>query len=251
MGWTEKEQLTPFDNLPIPGLFFLDGDAIAQRIGRNWTLGQKYPVVVFPSGQRFDLWESSNLEAWGIVHVFGEMDLAYKSGRDEAFEAANHIAEQLGYLARKVGEDGLEVWGHDDEEHYLITYSNDTGQMVNIAPIESNEPPPVHPGHQLITDEIREKLPQLGENEEQGLNALAQVKYFTPDSNWTWYASEFDGDDLFFGLVIGFEIELGYFSLRELQEARGPLGLKIERDLYYEPQSLQDLREQHWRERGE
>jgi hypothetical protein len=93
--------------------------------------------------------------------------------------------------------------------------------------------------------------PELGANEEIGLEALARVKYFTPDSRWTWYASEFDGEDLFFGLVIGFEIELGYFSLRELQEARGPLGLHIERDLYYEPKSLRELREQHRRERGE
>jgi hypothetical protein len=35
------------------------------------------------------------------------------------------------------------------------------------------------------------------------------VKYFTPDSNWTWYASEFDGEDTFFGPVAGFEVELG------------------------------------------
>ena len=222
-----------------------------EEFGRSWTQGQKYPVVVFPSGGRFDLWETSNPEAWGIIHVFGEMDLAYKSGRDQAFEAAAHIAEQLGYLSRKVGEDGLEVWGHDDEEHYLITFDQDTGQMADIAPLISHEPPPVHPGHQLITDEIREQLPALGENEEQGLSALAQVKYFTPDSNWSWYAAEFDGEDLFFGLVIGFEIELGYFSLQELQETRGPLGLQIERDLYYEPQSLAELRDQHRRERGE
>ena len=102
-----------------------------------------------------------------------------------------------------------------------------------------------------MTDEIREQLPELGANEDQGLAALARVKYFTPDSNWTWYASEFDGEDVFFGLVIGFEIELGYFSLSELQATHGPLGLKIERDLYYEPKSLQELREQHRRERGE
>ena len=31
--------------------------------------------------------------------------------------------------------------------------------------------------------------------------------------------------------VDGFEKELGYFSLRELESARGPLGLPIERDL--------------------
>ena len=72
------------------------------------------------------------------------------------------------------------------------------------------------------------------------------VKFFTPDSNWTWYAtegSEEDGDFVFFGYVCGFENEFGYFRLSELQEARGPLGLAIERDLYFEPTPLSKLRQ--------
>jgi len=104
-------------------------------------------------------------------------------------------------------------------------------------------------GHKLLTKEIREKLPQLYSNEELGLLALAIVKYFTPDSNWTWYASEFDGEDIFFGPVSGFEVELGYFALSELEEARGPLGLPIERDLYFEPKTLEELMEMHRQER--
>src|SRR5947207_2515957 len=56
------------------------------------------------------------------------------------------------------------------------------------------------------------------------------------DSQWTWFASEYDPSRrLFFGLVIGFEAELGYFSLDELEEARGGLGLPIERDLNFRP----------------
>ena len=47
---------------------------------------------------------------------------------------------------------------------------------------------------------------------------------------WTWYAIEFDGADLFFGYVVGHVPELGYFSLQELEAARGPLGLPFERD---------------------
>ena len=73
---------------------------------------------------------------------------------------------------------------------------------------------------ELLDTESREKLPQLYSGEEKGLESLAQVKFFTPDSNWTWYASEFDGEDIFFGLVSGLEVELGYFSLKELEEAR-------------------------------
>ncbi len=77
-------------------------------------------------------------------------------------------------------------------------------------------------GHQkLLTQEIRKKLPRLYGCEDQGFDAKALVKFFTPDSNWTWYASEFDGEDVFYGLVVGHEIELGYFSLSELEKAKG------------------------------
>lgn len=37
------------------------------------------------------------------------------------------------------------------------------------------------------------------------------------------------------GVVVGFERELGYFSLDELADLRGPLGLPIERDLAFKP----------------
>lgn len=102
---------------------------------------------------------------------------------------------------------------------------------------------------ELLTDEIREVLPELYANEELGLQAQAIVKFFTPDSSWTWYASEFDGDDIFFGLVIGMEMELGYFSLSELESVRGPRGLPIERDLYFKQKTLQELQE-HYLNKG-
>jgi|SRR5665213_1982418 len=63
------------------------------------------------------------------------------------------------------------------------------------------------------------------------------VKFFTPDSSWTWYATEGnpmpDGDFEFFGLVEGHESELGYFRLSEIQEIRGNFGLPVERDLHF------------------
>ena len=106
-------------------------------------------------------------------------------------------------------------------------------------------------GHKLLDKATREQLPALYANEEAGLDANAQVKFFTPDSNWTWYASEFDGEDIFFGLVSGFEVELGYFSLSELESVTGPLGLPIERDMHFQPKSLKELMEYHRQLRGE
>ena len=95
----------------------------------------------------------------------------------------------------------------------------------------------------LLTQVIRKALPPLYSQDGKGEAVIAHVKFFTPDSNWTWYATEFDPESgLFFGLVQGFEEELGSFSLAELESARGPLGLPIERDLYFKPQPLSELR---------
>ncbi|MFO0966121.1 MAG: DUF2958 domain-containing protein [Gemmataceae bacterium] len=70
------------------------------------------------------------------------------------------------------------------------------------------------------------------------------IKLFTPDSNWTWYLLEYDpAERLGFGLVIGHEQELGYFSLEEMEESRGPLELRIERDLHFKPLPLSQVRD--------
>ncbi|MGB2829966.1 MAG: DUF2958 domain-containing protein [Phycisphaerae bacterium] len=103
---------------------------------------------------------------------------------------------------------------------------------------------------QLLTKEIRGKLLPLGSQDSKGGQAVAYVKFFTPDSNWTWWATEFDGEDLFFGLVEGQEKELGYFSLSELQSARGPMGLAIERDLHWTPKTLAEIAPEMFAERS-
>ena len=92
----------------------------------------------------------------------------------------------------------------------------------------------------LLTKELRNKLPPLYSQDGKGGDAIVHVKFFTPDSSWTWYATEFDGEDTFFGLVKGLETELGYFSLSELEANRGPLGLPIERDRLFKPTYLKE-----------
>ena len=96
-------------------------------------------------------------------------------------------------------------------------------------------------GMKLLTQEIRRKLPPLYSQDGKGGEAIARIKFFCPSSSWSWYATEFDGDDTFFGLVDGQCKELGYFSLRELEEVRGPMGLPIERDLYWQPKALEEI----------
>jgi hypothetical protein len=103
----------------------------------------------------------------------------------------------------------------------------------------------------LLTKEIRRRLPPLGGQDGKGGQAVAYVKFFTPDSSWTWYATEFDGEDTFFGLVDGHFKELGDFSLAELESARGPMGLPIERDLHWTPKTLKEIAPEMFTERNE
>ena len=91
---------------------------------------------------------------------------------------------------------------------------------------------------ELITKELRKQIPKLGVKK---VEPMAYCKWFTPDSGWTWYVVEFDGEDICFGWVEGFEKELGYFSLKEIQIIRGILGLPVERDRYFTPCKLSEL----------
>lgn len=270
MAWSHKEAPTPFDTSPIHGLYFLDGDLLARALSIDWIKGEKLPMIAFPSGEIYELWESGSPDN-GIVHLFGEMDLSYRDTRDNAYQHALALAEQVGGLVQKVGENRLDVWG--DEAHLLVTYDNQAGHIVNVERVgtrlDSDAGPPRPP---LLDEESRKKLPPLYSQEHVGLNALAQIKFFTPDSSWEWFASEASAlleddtyapliekaphdpgvvDVLFFGLVSGLEVELGYFSLSELEDAHGPLGLPIERDRAFVPTSLQTLRDHYYHQRGD
>lgn len=97
---------------------------------------------------------------------------------------------------------------------------------------------------QLFPPELRAQLPKLYA-QEGAEDATVHFKFFTPDSNWTWYVTEGeedDGDIRFFGYVVGFEREWGYFMLSELEKARGPLGLPIERDLHFTALPFSELK---------
>lgn len=93
----------------------------------------------------------------------------------------------------------------------------------------------------LLTKENLKALPPLRSQDGKGLDAIAYVKFFDPTSQWTWFASEYDPTErMFFGLVLGLEQELGYFSLDELEAITGRLGLGIERDRGWEPRPLRE-----------
>jgi hypothetical protein len=58
-------------------------------------------------------------------------------------------------------------------------------------------------------------------------------------------ACEFDGEDTFFGYVIGEQgpdcDEWGYFTLSELESVTLKFGLSIERDIFFEPTKISEL----------
>lgn len=103
---------------------------------------------------------------------------------------------------------------------------------------DAAKPAPLSAGQTWLTKEERERLPALG-CAEADADSVAQVKYFDPSGSWTWYGVEFDPkEERFYGLVVGAETELGYFTLAELREVRGRMGLGVERDRHFKPARL-------------
>ena len=101
-------------------------------------------------------------------------------------------------------------------------------------------------GHKLLTKELESKLPALRATENDD-DPTVLVKFFTPYSDWTWYATEFDPENReFFGWVDGHFPELGYFSLDELEGlTKNFLGTElpaVERDLHFDPKPLSEVK---------
>jgi hypothetical protein len=106
----------------------------------------------------------------------------------------------------------------------------------------------------LLPDEIRAKLPEL-DAIEHDTDPIVQCKFFCPWNHWTWFVVEgavteyeegehgFESDYIFFGWVHGHADEYGYFTLSELESIQGPYGLRIERDLYFEPCRMSEARQ--------
>ena len=96
----------------------------------------------------------------------------------------------------------------------------------------------------LLTKSITEKAKEQydkGSDMEQ----MIVAKFFNPVGSWTWYLMNMaDNGDYCWGIVDGFAVEMGSFSINELEEQKLPLGMTIERDLYFEPMKAKDVWEQ-------
>ena len=90
----------------------------------------------------------------------------------------------------------------------------------------------------LLTAAQRTQMLKDGQaSREREIDHQPVVKLFTPDANATWLLTELDPEDpdRAFGLCdLGLGCpELGCVSLKELEGLRGPMGLKVERDLHF------------------
>ena len=94
----------------------------------------------------------------------------------------------------------------------------------------------------LMTKEI-EKKARAQYAQGNNLNQLVVAKFFDPSSQWTWYLMNQDPEDpdYLWGIVKGFEVEVGSFSLHELSTIKNKLGLGIERDMYFKPYPAQEI----------
>ena len=96
----------------------------------------------------------------------------------------------------------------------------------------------------LFPKHVQDSLPpfRTGDDEIEYEDLTAQVKFFIPVGLGTWWAAEYDEETrTFFGMAdLGYR-ELGYFSLDELENYSGPLGLGIERDIHFEPVAMVEI----------
>lgn len=95
----------------------------------------------------------------------------------------------------------------------------------------------------LITKAVEKELNDTKQYSTDGVPADQRkviVKFFTPDSSFTWYVvegqrrdDEYEWD--FFGAVDNGQddAEWGYFTMGQLKEVRGQYGLPVERDRHY------------------
>jgi hypothetical protein len=88
----------------------------------------------------------------------------------------------------------------------------------------------------LLTREIERQLPALRSTEGRDpKDVKVPAKFFNPCGAGAWYPVEYDPvERVFFGLTVITDAELGYLSLDDLEAFRGPLGVGIERDLWWD-----------------
>lgn len=99
----------------------------------------------------------------------------------------------------------------------------------------------------LIKQIIKTNTKGLYEQDGKGDEAKVTIKLMSLFSDWEWYVTEArieDNDITFFGLVKGFETELGYFTLNEFDNVNRNTQAIIILETGFKPRSLGHVREE-------
>jgi hypothetical protein len=97
----------------------------------------------------------------------------------------------------------------------------------------------------IVTEEFEELFKDYPlYSQEHAKDPLVIAKLFDPCGSATWFLLEFDPvEKLAFGFVQGLiEDELGYVSLTEMETIKGPLGIGIEQDIYFQQKRLSEVK---------
>ena len=91
-----------------------------------------------------------------------------------------------------------------------------------------------------MTKEIQKKAEKQFD-EGSDMEQMVVAKYFDAMGGWKWFLMNKKKDDSYcWGIVKGHAVEMGSFSIKELQS----MSPRIQRDLYFEPMKAKDVWEQ-------
>jgi hypothetical protein len=101
-----------------------------------------------------------------------------------------------------------------------------------------------------IPEELRAKIPQLGEASEQA-DPIVWLKLTCEQAGWTWYIIEMqplDQDAIFYSYRVGWDEELTHFNQSDLELSSAQWGFPIVQDEGFVPRRLSEVQAA---ERGE
>ena len=247
MAWTEKARPTPVETNPIPGLFLIDGDFVERTRRTPWSQGKKRSTIVFPSGAHCDVLDDP-VPGNVAVHIFDALAVPLIDTDSQALADARETAEEHWYLIDAIDNNHFVVTG--EAESATISYDPATRQLIDVLFLRDGVPVP-YAVCDILNDFSRDKLPTTVPPEPLALTTIAPVRYALRDTDWTWYATAFDGQDTLFGLAVEETITCTSFSVTDLARLRGPLGYSVEYDYDFWPETLGDMKAKHERLRNE
>lgn len=215
-----------------------DRDTFIDRAEAILTDGNRSPSASQINDYAEELYDDARDIGW---YVYSDVDMTEVEELAIARSKGKHInaLKKLKKARKATDEDQFNFFGRDERIQDVASSKMNDG----FASRGPREPQEGLRRHKLMPAEIRGKIPKLDSTEEVPTDEkILAVKFFSPYSNWTWYGVEFDGEDMFFGYVEGFENEWGYFSLDELAKTQlGGMVPAVERDTSFRPIKFGDL----------